>query len=73
MLMVKSLDCKLRASKTSASMSEALRIEKKKARKAIEVEQPLVVGDSGSSKHCQIEETDSSQYKIQVNLKLCFI
>jgi hypothetical protein len=62
-LLVKSLDYKLRARKASASMSEALEIEKKKARKLL-VEQPLVVGDSGSRDHCQIVEADWSQYKI---------
>jgi hypothetical protein len=54
MLMIKSLDCTLRARKTSASNCQALKVEKKKAHKA------TLVGGAGSSKHCKLIETDSS-------------
>jgi hypothetical protein len=60
MLMLKSLDYKLGARKASASMFEALKIEQKKARKIL-VEQPIMVGGCGSSNHCQLVETDSSE------------
>jgi hypothetical protein len=56
MLMAKSLDYKLRARKASDIISESFKIEKKKAWKVI-FEQPVM---EGSSKHCQILETDSS-------------
>jgi hypothetical protein len=59
-LMVKSLDYKLRARKVSALMSESLKIEKKKARKVI-LEQPAMEVESSSSNQCQVVETDSSQ------------
>jgi hypothetical protein len=55
MLMVKSLDYKLRASKASDIMSESL-LKLKKARKVI-LDQPVVVGGPGSSKHRQIVGT----------------
>jgi hypothetical protein len=48
MLMMKSLDYKLRARKASANKYDGLKIEKKKARKA------LMVGGSGSSNHCKL-------------------
>jgi hypothetical protein len=41
-------------------MSEALKIEKKKARKVL-AEQPLLVGGDGSINHCELIKTDSSE------------
>jgi hypothetical protein len=60
MLMVKSLDYKLLARKASDIMCDSLKLENKLARKVI-LEQPVVVGGSGSSNHCQIVDTYSSQ------------
>jgi hypothetical protein len=60
MLMLKYLDYKLRARKAYASMYEALKIKKKKNHKVL-AEHPLLVGGAGSSNHCELIETDSSE------------
>jgi hypothetical protein len=41
-------------------MSKSLKIEKKKVRTVI-LEQPAMEVESGSSNHCKVVETDSSQ------------
>jgi hypothetical protein len=60
MLMLNFLDYKLRATKAAANMSETLNIENKKSRKVL-ADQPLMVSGSGSSNHCQLVESESSE------------
>jgi hypothetical protein len=62
-LMVKSLDYKLRARKASGIRLQAQKSEKKKSHKAI-LDQSGVEDESGSSSH--IVETDLSQYLLVV-------